>query len=421
MKLTNEEKAMLDGEFGSGTQRCIDLQIRLGKIFGAEKMVKVNHVHFSSSMPNELLHKMSEGVESVRTVASIHAAFDPTWFAGKFGMVMKGELARGVAASDDSEFMQRMRHLSRLGFLPTFTCAPYIGGILPRPGDVLCWTGSSGQVICNSLFGTRSGRESAASCLAAAVTGKTPYIGLLKKENRYAQILVELKPDLELDKLSEADYGAIGYFIGEKASYKNIAIKGIPPGISFENERMLLSPLPVSGSCTICHIIGVTPEALTLEEAFGDKKPEEIVQVGQKELKGSYDMLTNPDTDRIDMVAIGCPHLTISEIANVASLLDGKRINQDVRLLIGISNSVHSLASDSGYAQGIERAGGAFMNICVAAANRLIFQKELPRVIATNSARAAHYIQRMTAGRSRTIYGDMKRCIESAISGKWGG
>ena len=71
--------------------------------------------------------------------------------------------------------------LKGLGFLPTFTCSPYLVGVLSRPGNVLCWTGSGGEIASNSFFGARAGRESAATCFAAAVTGKTPQMGLLIK------------------------------------------------------------------------------------------------------------------------------------------------------------------------------------------------------------------------------------------------
>jgi predicted aconitase len=418
MELTNEERALLDGIFGSGIQRCMSLLVRWGEMFDAERMIKVSHVHLSTSIPYQLLEEMSEDVDKVRVPSSLHAAFDPDWFVGRLGTVLKGDLARGSVIDDDSDFIKRIRLLNKLGFLPSFTCAPYTAGIVPRSDDVLCWTGSSGQVICNSFFGTRSGRESAATSFASAITGRTPYMGLLKKENRYARILVELKADLNIDKFTEADYGALGYYIGEIASYNNIAIKGIPKDITLEKGRMFVSPLPVSGACTICHIIGVTPEAPTLEEAFGNKKPEDVVHVGQKELREGYDKLTNADKDQIDMVVIGCPHLTIGEVAELASFLEGKTISQDVRLLIGIANPVYSFAHDAGFVPTIQKAGGTFMNICVAAANRLIFPEKLPRTIATNSARAAHYIQRMTAGRSRTVYGDMKLCAELAITGK---
>jgi hypothetical protein len=245
-------------------------------------------------------------------------------------------------------------------------------------------------------------------------------MGQLKKENRKAKILIELSANLLANDLTEADYGALGYYIGEKVGFSNIAIKNVPKTISFEKGRMFVSPLAVSGACTMCHIIGVTPESSTAEEAFGGLKPEEVLILGKSELRESKGKLINTDTHNVDMIVIGCPHLTIVEVAKLSSLLEGKKIDQNLFLLIGISNSMYGFASDSGYVEIIEKAGAAFMNICVAAANRLIFPKELPKVVATNSARAAHYIQRMTAGKSKTIYGTMEQCIQAAIAGKWG-
>lgn len=418
MKLTVEEKRIVEGKYGPGMQKCMGLLVKWGEIFGAERMVPVNHVHLGPSMPNKLLEEMSEGVDKVRTISSLHAAFDSTWFIGKFGIMIKGDLSRGVVIDDESEFIKRIRLLAKLGFLPSFTCAPYIIGMLPRAGDVLCWTGSAGQTVCNSFFSALAGRESTATCFAAAITGKTPYMGQLKKENRYAKILIELRADLKINELTEADYGALGYYIGEKVSFNNIAIRNVPQNITFEKERMLVSPLAVSGACTMCHIIGVTPEALTIDKAFGNRKPEEVLILGKRELRASYSKLTNADTDRVDMVVVGCPHLTIVEIAQLSSLLERKKVNQNLRLLVGVSNPIYDFACDSGYVRRIEESGGTFMNICVAAANRLIFPKELPKVVATNSARAAHYIQRMTAGKSKTIYGNMEQCIEAALTGK---
>ena len=419
MKLTIEEKRMIEGKYGPGVKKCMGLLVKWGEIFGAERMVQVNHVHLGPSMPMELLEEMSEGVDKVKTLSSLHAAFDSTWFIGKFGIMIRGDLSRGIMRDDESEFIKRIGFLGKLGFLPTFTCAPYLIGILPRPGDVLCWTGSAGQTICNSFFSALAGRESTATCFAAAITGRTPYMGQLRKENRYAKILIELRADLKIDELTEADYGAIGYDIGEKVSFNNIAIKDVPKNITFEKERMLVSPLAVSGACTMCHIVGVTPEALTTEEAFGNQKPEEVVVLGKKELRATLSRLTNADTDRVDMVVVGCPHLTIVEIARLSSFLERRKVNGNSRLLIGVSTPMYHFACDSGYVEKIEKAGGTFMNICVAAANRLIFPNDLPKIVATNSARAAHYIQRMTAGKSKSFYGNMEQCIDAAVTGRW--
>ena len=78
MELTNEEIALLDGKFGSGIQRCMSLLVRWGEMFDAERMIKVSHIHLSTSIPYQLLEEMSEDVDKVRAPSSLHAALIPT-------------------------------------------------------------------------------------------------------------------------------------------------------------------------------------------------------------------------------------------------------------------------------------------------------------------------------------------------------
>jgi predicted aconitase len=309
--------------------------------------------------------------------------------------------------------------LSNLGILPTFTCSPYLIGIIPRPADVLCMTGSSGQIISNSFFGARAGRESVSTCLAAAVTGETPLMGLLAKENRYAKVLIEAGKGIDFSKFSEADYGALGYYVGEIAGTRNVAIEGIPLDMTFENGRMLVSPMPVSGACVMCHIIGITPEAHTIEEALGGINPEERVVAGKKEIQGIYERLNNAENGKVDMVVIGCPHLSIVEIGQLASLMEGKKLNKNVRLIVGISKTTYALAKECGYVDAIEIPGAIISNTCVSGTNPFLFLDEPPGVAATNSARGAHYMQRTSGGRTKTYYGDIEKCVRAAISGKW--
>ena len=419
MILTEEEKKMIGGDYGPGVQKCMKLLEQWGELFGAERMIRVNHVHVSTSFPTKAVIELSEGTNRVRTLSSLHAVYDPKYWREKFGVILK-RLGGGYGTPDEGEFEKRMSLLRKLNFLPTFTCAPYCIGIFPKPGDVLCLTGSSGQVISNSLFGARAGRESVATCFAAAITGRTPLMGLLKKENRFAEVLVKIGTELDPTILNEADYGALGYYIGEVAGHKNVAIEGLPEDISFEYGRSLLSPLPVSGACVLCHIIGVSPEAHTLEEVLEKRKPD-VITVDKKEISSSYEKLHNATDGReVDMVAIGCPHLTISEIGELASLLHGKKVNQNVRLVIGISRPSYVLAKDCGYADIIETAGAIVVNSCVGPLNPFVFLEEGANAgAATNSARAAHYIQRMSAGKTKTFYGDLRKCIKAAINGRW--
>jgi cis-L-3-hydroxyproline dehydratase len=418
MILTDDEKRMISGEVGVGAQKCMKLLVQWGELFGAEGMIKVSNAHLSTNFAAEAVIEMSEGTNKVRTLSTTHTVFDPKSWRENYGVVAKS-ISGGYVNTDEEKFVAHMDVLSKLGVLPTSTCSPYLIGIIPRPGDVFCMTGSSGQIISNSFFAARAGRESVSTCFAAAVTGKTPLMGLLVKENRYAKVLIQAGKDLDFSKFSEADYGALGYYIGEIAGTRNVAIEGIPLDITFEHGRMLVSPMPVSGACVMCHIIGLTPEAHTLEEALGGIKPQQKLVAGKKEIKQIYERLNSAENDKVDMVVIGCPHLSIIEIGQVAFLLEGKKLNNNVHLVIGISNTAYALAKECGYMDPIERAGAIISNTCVSGTNPFLFLDDPPGVAATNSARGAHYMQRTSGGRTKTYYGDMKKCIQAAISGRW--
>jgi predicted aconitase len=421
MLLTDNQKRMLDGDFGSGTQMSMNLLNKFGEAFDAERMIKADVVHLSTNIPTDLLEKMTEGVKQVRTTCSLHAVFDPKYWRERFGLQgKKGQLLGGIATADEADIETRLGILKRLGFLPTFTCLPYASGIVIRPGDVFIATGSSGQIGANSIFAARATRESTSTALAAAVTGATPEVGLLKKENRRAQMLIRVD-ELNPAQFNIADYGALGHFVGEIADMKNVAIEGLPPSASLEECKSLTAPIPLSGSTTLCHVVGVTPEAPTLEAALMGKKPEDEIDIGKKELQAVYDRFNNSPDNSVDVVAIGCPHCTISELKEIATLLDGKRVAKNVKLLIGTSDALVSLARVTGCAGVIEGAGAVISNCCVSAFNPFVFLGGGARVVATNSARGAHYIQKLSKGGTRTFLGDTKNCIHAAVTGKYEG
>ena len=45
MELTAEEQSMLNGELGGPVKRAIELQIEVGKFYGAKRFVPVTNVH----------------------------------------------------------------------------------------------------------------------------------------------------------------------------------------------------------------------------------------------------------------------------------------------------------------------------------------------------------------------------------------
>ena len=86
-------------------------------------------------------------------------------------------------------------------------------------------------------------------------------------------------------------------------------MKGAP---KHESLKSLCAAAAASGSVTLLHIVGVTPEARTLEEAFGPKKPvDEFIVTAEDLLKTRNSMCTYKG-DEIDFVALGCPQYTIN-------------------------------------------------------------------------------------------------------------
>ncbi|MFC1946472.1 aconitase X [Chloroflexota bacterium] len=409
MNLTDEQKRMYDGEYGLGFQKAINMLIEYGEVWDAERLVNVHSAHTGLG-GGDWLNEILEGVDQIRAFTTTHA--------GSVGSV-QARRAMGVEEKylqGAEEYEKQMLDLCvPKGFIPASTCTPYLVGNLPTAGRIFSWPGSSGIIISNSIFGARGNRDAMPASMVSAVTGLTPDMLLLKKEQRYGQVLFKIE-DLDMENLNEADYGAIGYYIGGVAETKNVVVEGIPQNVSFDKLKSFLTPQPVSGAVAMCHIIGVTPEAPTVEEALGYKQPEMIVKIGKKELREGWESLHTSEKDEVEVVSFGCPQLGINEMGKIAQLLEGKKIASSVKFVVSTTDQVHILAKRMGYVEIIENAGGIIVTgICVMGFPYA--QLETPATTgATNSAKAASY----QARRGINIqYGSFEDCINAAITGKW--
>jgi hypothetical protein len=179
--------------------------------------------------------------------------------------------------------------------------------------------------------------------------------------------------------------------------------------------------MPVSGATNICHVVGVTPEARTLDQALGGSRPEEVITIGKDQIKEAVNNLTTAHSDKVDLVKLGCPHCSIIELRNIASLLTGKKVHPNVRLFVATAKQIYVLAEAMGYVDIIKQAGGVFTNTCIGSQDPFNFigPKLGVEVVATNSARSAHYSARTSGGKIKLLYGSMKQCIDAATTGKW--
>ncbi|MEM2999483.1 MAG: aconitase X catalytic domain-containing protein [Candidatus Bathyarchaeia archaeon] len=397
MYLTKEEQRMLDGEEGYAIRKSMEILVALGEIYGAERLIKVGSVqvagvsyHNLGDAGLEFLNELAKDGK-VKVLTTLNPA----------GMDLENWRQLGI--SEDFAKKQEMviQAFEKMGILVSCTCTPYLIGNLPRYGEHVAWSESSAVTFANSVLGAKTNREGGPSALAAAFVGKTPCYGLHLDENRVPDIHV--KVEATLTKFS--DWGALGYAIGKKAENKIPYITGIRDA-EVDELKSFCASVVTYGAKPLFYMEGITPGA----ERW--PAPRESVIIEQRDIQEAYDRI-NDEVSDIDFICIGCPHCSIKEIAEIARLLEGKKIAANTEFWVATSRSVKQLADKRGYTAMIEQAGGKFAcDTCMAVAPL----KGRFKALATTSAKGCFYSRQ---NGMKTKMGSLEECIEAAVTGKW--
>jgi predicted aconitase len=315
------------------------------------------------------------------------------------------------------------------GFIPTYTCAPYLVGNVPLKGEICAWTESSAVVYANSILGARTTRHGTESANAASLLGVVPEFGVLLDENRRGTLRIQVTATLG----NPTDWGALGYFGGKLAGLGIPVFEGARRPTQ-EEAKQLCAALASSGGVTMCHIVGVTPDAPTLEAAFQGLAPRPVATFDDRALRETYASLSVPAGTEIDTVILGCPHASLREISQIAALLRGKRVAEGVRLWVNTARGTKRSAEEMGFAATIEAAGGILL--CDTCPTNM----RIPaRRIVMAGFKQAHYARGMTsierlAASSRedcasstdsaateVFVVDTPSCIRAAVEGRYVG
>jgi predicted aconitase len=411
MYLSKEEEKILDGESGTALQNAMQILVAIGDIYGAERLIPISSAHLLTSYKSHEIF----GIEWIEGFVEKGARAHPNVMVTTNPGSVDLERWREMEVSEDLvRYQARLNECYiRLGAVPLSSCIPYLLGNIPLYGEHYSWSGSSGQVFANSVLGARGNREGGIQSVASAIVGKTPLYGLHLEENRFGNVLVKLE-GLDFKNLSPTDYAAIGYYVGKSIVDKIPVFVGGPNYMTLEQLRSIAYSVATAGSVPMFHWVGVTPEAKTLEIAFGHQKPEEKLTVGLLEAKKTYEELTTTGKCKVDAVIFGCPHCTINEIKEIAFLLKGRRIRKDVKLWVGTSMQVREVAKRMGLTDIIERAGGMVIaDTCCGPSIPLEYVKSGIKVVATNSIKTAFYVPGTC--KADVILLKTKDCIDLAV------
>lgn len=424
VRLTEYEKDVLSGKFGADKQKAMELIVEYAIALGAEKLVEVRSVTGGLGASKDIMEDLKNSNYDMEKIyceyklnssekVSVNEVCIPTTTLIN---LLDFDKVKELEIDDDILNYCKIsdEYSKKIGMQNLYTCAPYLSGFLPMYGEHLAWMESSAVITANSVFGARTNTESLESTGAASLVGRIPYWGLHIKENRYADYHIKVEVDIN----SEFDYGLLGYYIGEIVQEKIPVITGIKERPTLEKLKHFGAALAASGGVELYHIVGVTPEANTFEEAVGTKKIKKVITVTEKELVKTYQKINmNQSHSKIDFVVFGCPHASLEQIKEIVEFIKHKKINKNVKMWILTPYSIKSLCDRQGYTKIIEEFGALLLSdICPAIAGLL---PKNTKNIVTNSIKQAHYISNLL--KCNCYYSSLKNCISAAITGEWNG
>jgi hypothetical protein len=388
----------------------MEQQIAVGNFFDAEDFVPVTQAHLMAdgeavgAAGVEVLEQLASASVEERTVR-IPTVTDPR------GVDFS---ACGLGQPDYAESRERriVAALEALGCLMTDTCINYQIVTPPVLGEHIAFGDTGSSIFANSVCGARTNFEGGVAALWAALSGRVPRYGMHLGECRGATDWFHVD-DVPT---SPAAWGALGGIIGRQMGsyWQAPVITGIDGSPGATALKFFGAALASYGSTPLFHIVGVTPEAPTLDSVF--KGTERRHTVSKKDFEAFVSGFNTDDTG-VDIVVLSAPQLNLYELQEVAGLLDGQRINADVTFIMTTPPEVARSAERMGISQRIKASGAQLLEgVCF----YQMYSREMGeangwRRIVTSSAKLANilggygYQPRLAT---------LEHCIDAAVNGK---
>jgi predicted aconitase len=387
MYLDSDEEKILAGEKGETLQKMLELLIALGKVFGAERLVRIRSAQVSGASYKTIGEYGLAWLSSLDARAVVPAVLNP------IGMPRGRWQEMGIEPSFAAQQQAVIAAYERLGVMLECTCTPYYLHETSF-GDHLAWSESSAVSYANSVIGARTNREGGPGALAAALVGKTPCYGLHLDKNRNPNMIIEIMAD-EKD-WGIARYGALGYHTGKLVGNKIPYFRGIAPDP--DQMKALGAAMAATGAVALYHIDDITPEA---KKNQFNLMGLEVIRIEPAEIDQLFSDIS------VDAVAVGCPHCSPAELIDIARLLKGKTVTKPLFVFVAqgvIDNNINTVNE-------IEKSGAkVFADTCMVVSPAM----ERYRAIMVNSGKALAYVPDMCGAVARI--GSIEECVVVATS-----
>ena len=216
------------------------------------------------------------------------------------------------------------------------------------------------------------------------------------------------------DMADPATWSAVGYALGTLVPDGIPVLEGLPRNATGDQLKALCAAVATSGNVALIHVVGVTPEAATRKQAFGGRQPERVVELHARDLEHARAELSTATPGPVDLVNIGCPHASFTEVERIVDLLAGRPVADSVQFWLKTNRAVQHRLQEARLLEALQAAGVTLLtDACIMAGH---YYRYWPfRRVVTNSAKYAHYAP--TGMRVETLFRSTAECVEAAVSG----
>ena len=409
LQLSPYDQGLLAGTSGPAARLAMSILARMAEIYGATELMDISAAHIDST-----IYIGEAGLEFAERLAGLGAKVAVPTTLNVSGMDEHGWQEWAVPSDWAEKAYRQMVAYQSMGCVPTWTCAPYQSELRPAFGQQIAWGESNAIAFANSVLGARTERYPDLLDICCAITGRVPAVGLHLIENRAGQVLLRLDGvSLELQQ-DDSFYPVLGHLIGKLAGELIPVVEGLQVQPNEDQLKALGAAAASSGAVALFHLVGITPEAPTLEAAFRGRQPEQAIAVDMARLCHARKELTTTQGDELHMVVLGSPHFSLQEFARLDKLVAGQKAHPRVKFLVTSSRVMVELARRAGFLQSLEAFGGRVtVDTCILASPMLPPEIKL---LMTNSGKYAYYAPGML--NTRVTFGSLADCVRSAVAGR---
>lgn len=400
LTLTAADRAMLEGAKGPACRIAMEVICAMAALQGASALVDVTQGHIDGCiLANTANLRFAETMAEMGARVCIPTTINAI-------SVDHGNWRRqGVPPQFGLRAARLADAYVKMGARPTFTCAPYLLETAPEAGEMIGWSESNAVIYANSVLAARTVKHPDYLDLFIAMTGRAPLSGVYLKANRAPRRRIDVTcPEGHDDAL----WPMLGYIAGQLAPDRIPILTGLEQSAPTRDDlKAMCAAFGTTSAAPMLHVAGITPEAGNFPD-LADR-----VTVTRADLARAWAEL-NPGPEKIDLVALGSPHFSLSECRALAGLVQGVRAEGTV-LIVTVGQNVLAQARAEGILARLEAFGAQVIpDICWCSITEPVFPPEA-RNLMTNSGKYAHYAPGLSGRNVR--FGSLADCVQAARTG----